>query len=72
MSRRQTVEEAAREWLNASIMSHESCIERLVSICNEQVNERAKYVQIHGMRDELEIFRFLESLLPADLEADGE
>lgn len=58
------IETQARRWLNSQILSHEGCIERLQGIRNDAVNVQAQTETIRRMTRELEMWRYLESLLP--------
>lgn len=57
------IHDKARSWINSQILSHGGCIERLTSINNDQVNQQAKQVQVGRMYEEMQIWRYIASVL---------
>jgi hypothetical protein len=56
----------ARAWLSSQILSHEASVARLVGIRNDAVNQTAQAEVLARMRGELEVWRYLYNLLPAE------
>lgn len=55
----------AAAWLASQIMAHESCIARLRSVQNNAVNLEAQRIEIDRMQCDVDVWRYLERLIPS-------